>query len=88
MTRYAISFPSEAMDHIPAEAMPAVGEGLVDSTGARDQDVLEVLARPPACAPVDVAAQPSLELQVGSLEDLRIEIAPIVDDDEHRRVRP
>src|SRR5690242_3511355 len=26
MTRYLISFPSEAMDHIPAEEMPAVGE--------------------------------------------------------------
>ena len=26
MTRYLISFPSGAMDHIPAEEMPAVGE--------------------------------------------------------------
>jgi hypothetical protein len=26
MTRYLISFPSGAMDHIPAEEFPAVGE--------------------------------------------------------------
>lgn len=26
MTRYLISFPSSAMDHIPAEEVPAVGE--------------------------------------------------------------
>ncbi len=26
MTRYLISFPSGAMDHIPAEELPAVGE--------------------------------------------------------------
>ena len=26
MTRYLISFPSSAMDHIPADEMPAVGE--------------------------------------------------------------
>jgi hypothetical protein len=26
MTRYLISFPSSAMDHIPAEELPAVGE--------------------------------------------------------------
>ena len=26
MTRYLISFPTGAMDHIPAEEMPAVGE--------------------------------------------------------------
>jgi hypothetical protein len=26
MTRYLISFPSVAMDHIPAEEVPAVGE--------------------------------------------------------------
>lgn len=26
MTRYLISFPSDAMDHIPAEEFPAVGE--------------------------------------------------------------
>ncbi len=26
MTRYLISFPGDAMDHIPAEELPAVGE--------------------------------------------------------------
>jgi hypothetical protein len=26
MTRYLVSFPSSAMDHIPAEEMPAVGD--------------------------------------------------------------
>ena len=28
MTRYLISFPSGAMDHIPAEEVPAVGEAV------------------------------------------------------------
>src|SRR6188768_3178943 len=29
MTRYLISFPSGAMDHIPAEELPAVGDAAV-----------------------------------------------------------
>ena len=31
MTRYLISFPSGAMDHIPAEEFPAVGEAAMDA---------------------------------------------------------
>ena len=55
---------------------------------SRDEDIFEVFARPPAGAPVDVAAEPSIELESGAREDLRVEVAPIVDDDEHGRVRP
>ena len=54
---------------------------------ARNEDVLEVLARPPARAPVDVPAEARLEVEPGAFEDLRIEVAPVVDDDEHGRVR-
>jgi hypothetical protein len=55
--------------------------------GARDEDVLEVLARPPAGAPVDVAAVTRLESKAGAREDVRVEVAPVVDDDQHRRIR-
>src|SRR6478735_12070241 len=53
-----------------------------------DQNVFEVLARPPAGAAVDVAAEPFLELKTGSREDLRIQVAAVVDDDEDRGSLP
>src|SRR6476620_8103394 len=53
-----------------------------------DQNVFEVLARPPAGAAVDVAAEPFLELKTGSREDLRIPVAAVVDDDEDRGSLP
>ena len=56
--------------------------------GARDQHVLEVLAGAAAGAAVHVPAQPRLEPQPGPVEDLRVEVAAVVDDDEHRRARP
>src|SRR5690242_21778854 len=46
--------------------------------GARDQHVFEVLAGAASRSPVDVPPQAMLELQPRALEDLRIEVAPIV----------
>src|SRR2546425_3593161 len=53
--------------------------------GARDQDVFEELAGPPAGAPVDVPAQALLEAQARPVEDLRVEVAAVADDDHDRR---
>ena len=52
-----------------------------------DEHVLEELAGPPAGAAVDVASEPLLEPQPGAVEDLRIEVATVVHDDQ-RRARP
>ena len=49
--------------------------------GARDEDVLEVLARPPAGPPVDVACVPPFEAKSRPLEDLRVQIAAVIDHD-------
>src|SRR5207248_10018343 len=57
------------------------------SVHARDEDVLEELAGAQARAAVDVAAQPFLEVQPCALEDLRIQLAAVVYDDEHGRAR-
>ena len=54
---------------------------------ARDEDVLVVLARAPARSPVDVPAESLLELEAGALEDLGIQVAAVVHDDEHGRAR-
>ena len=56
-----------------------------DPTRARDQHVLEELAGAPAGAAVHVAPEPRLQPQPGALEDLREEVAPVVDDDQHGR---
>src|SRR4029079_18701879 len=64
---------------------PAV-RGAPSRPGALDEDILEVLPCPPAGAAVDVPAEPRLEPEARAREDLRVEIAPVVDDDEHRRV--
>src|SRR5438067_5858199 len=56
-----------------------------NSGAARDQDVFEVLARAAARAAVDVAAVTPVEPEAGTLEDLWIELAAVVDDDEQRR---
>lgn len=53
----------------------------------RDEDRLEVLARAAAGAAVDVALEPLLEAQAGAVEDLRVEVAAVVDDDADRRAR-
>src|SRR3954447_20895058 len=58
------------------------------SAHSRDEHVLEVLARPPAGAPVDMPAQPGLEPEASAIEDLRIEVAPVVDNDEDRPTWP
>jgi hypothetical protein len=55
---------------------------------ARNEDVLEVLARAPAGAAVDVPTEALLELEAGAREDLRIEVAPVVDHDEDGRSPP
>src|SRR5438105_6704249 len=57
-------------------------------THSRDEDVLEELARAPAGTAVDVPAKPFLEIQAGARQDLRIEVAPVVHDDQHRRAAP
>src|SRR6478735_8222059 len=48
-----------------------------------DENRLEVLAGPSARAAVDVPLVPVDETEVGSAQDLGIEIAAIVDDDAH-----
>src|SRR5436309_11254078 len=58
------------------------------SGAAHDQDVFEVLPRAAAGAAVDVAAVTPVELEAGTLEDVGIEPATVVDDDEQRRARP
>jgi len=50
----------------------------------RDQNRLEVLARPPPRAAVDMALEPIDEAQPTAIENLGIELAPIVDDDDDR----
>src|SRR5262245_23526349 len=52
-----------------------------------DQNRLEVLPRAPAGPAVHVALESIREPQTAAAEDLRIEVAAIVDDDEHRRAR-
>src|SRR5579862_7454064 len=52
------------------------------SGAARYKHVFEVLAGATTCAPVDVAAMAAVEPKPGVLEDLRIEVTPVVDDDE------
>ena len=54
---------------------------------AHDEHVFEVLAGATAGAAVHVAAQPLVEPQARALENRRIEIAAVVDDDRERRVR-
>src|SRR5262249_53124646 len=46
-----------------------------------DEYGLEVLARPASRAPVHVTLETVLETQTGSAQDLRVEVAPVVDDD-------
>jgi len=48
---------------------------------AYDEHIFEVLAGAAACAAIHVAAQPLVEPQTRSIEDLRIEVPPVVDDD-------
>ncbi len=47
MTRYLISFPSGAMDHIPAEEFPAVGEAAHAVVGREDRGRLPLCSRDP-----------------------------------------
>src|SRR5207245_13300 len=65
----------------PGRRLPYGGGSAPGSTQTCDQDLLEVLARPSAGPPVDVAGVPPLEAEAGALEDLGIEIAAVVDDD-------
>src|SRR5215510_3950483 len=53
------------------------------SARARDEDVLEVLARAQARAAVCVHAQPGLESQPRAGQDHWIEVGRVVDDHEH-----
>src|SRR5438105_6488688 len=55
------------------------------SGDARDEHVFEVLARTPSGAAVHMTAQALVEAQPRTGEDLGIEVAPVVDDDEHGR---
>src|SRR5206468_13111440 len=53
---------------------------------ARDQHVFEELAGAPPGAAVDVAPQALLEAEACTLEDLGIEVATVVYDDDERRL--
>src|SRR4051812_30096031 len=52
-----------------------------------DQHVLVVLAGPTPRPPIHVPPEPRLELEPGTLEDRRIEIAAVVHDDQQGRAR-
>src|SRR5947208_14469916 len=56
-------------------------------SGRCDEDVLEELPRPATGAAVHVAARALIEPQARTGEDLRIEVAAVVDDDQHRSTR-
>src|SRR5438046_1762842 len=65
------------------------GEAALELEGlTRDEDVLEELARAPAGAAVHVAPVALLELEARPLEDGRVQVAAVVDDDDHGRPRP
>src|SRR5437588_8191414 len=50
-----------------------------------NENVFEELTRTPAGSAVHMAPEPRLESQAGIGEDLRVEVAPVVDDDHNRR---
>ena len=72
---------TRAREHAPNGSSEGV------TLDARDEHVLEELARAAARAPVHVPAEALVEPQAGALEDLRVEVAPVVDDDQ-RPARP
>ena len=59
-----------------------------DLRAARDEDVLEVLACPAARAAVHVPLVTLLEHEARLLEDLRVKVATVVDDDHHAPTWP
>ena len=61
----------------------APGGGQTKSDRAGDEHVLEELAVPAAGAAVHVPAVGRLELEPGALQDLRVEPATVVDDDQN-----
>src|SRR4051812_48209948 len=65
----------------PPQRQPPVS-GSSGSGG--DEDVLEVFPRPPSRTPVDVAPVAPFEVQARAREDLGVELAEVVDDDEER----
>src|SRR5207302_7052630 len=71
----------------PQLRLRAALRGALVRLAARDEDVLEELARAAARAPVDVPSQAGLEREPGALQDRRIEIAAVVDDDQDRGTR-
>ena len=58
---------------------------LVGIALAGDDHVLEELARPAARAAIDVAAVPSLDREPRAVEDVRVELAAVVDHDHDAR---
>src|SRR6185436_20691204 len=52
--------------------------------GAADEDRLEVLARTAPRAAVDVPLEAVVQVQTGAPQDVRIQVAAVVDDDAHR----
>ena len=52
-----------------------------------DEDVFEVLSGPPPRASVHMARDPIFEHKARSIENLRVQVLRVVDDDENRRFR-
>src|SRR5579862_9965821 len=72
---------------VSAAARSGTGESTRARLLARDEDVFVVLACAPARSSVHVSPEALLERETRPLQDVRIEVAPVVHDDEHGRAR-
>src|SRR4051812_4847699 len=79
------SRPTSACVMARASTVRRYGRKCVGLRAPCDQNVLEVLARAAAGPTIDVTAQAMLQREPRALEDLGIELAAVVDDDQHRR---
>src|SRR6185437_6239584 len=77
------SRPTSACVMARASTHRRYGQTCDDLRAPCDQNVLEVLAGAASGPTVDVPAQAVLEHEAGTLEDLRIQLAAVVDDDQH-----
>jgi hypothetical protein len=56
----------------------------VCADSARDQHIFKILTGTPSGAPVHMAAQTLFETKPGAFQDLRVELASVVYDDQDR----
>src|SRR4051812_28210238 len=79
------SRPTRACVMARASTVRRYGRKCVGLRAPCDQNVLEVLARSAAGPTIDVTAQSMLQHEPGALEDVGVELAAVVDDDQHGR---